>query len=281
SVAHLGIAAVGVGLLEADGRAGAGLYIASHAAVKMSLFLGAGILLHRYATMQLTDLAGKGRAVWPLAGMFTIGGLVLAGGPPSGLFAGKGLIEEAAEKVDLGWVVVLLYLAAALTGAAVIRVVLYLLRTDAPRESSPIFVREGSRETYEKGGIVLMSVIVAVLLVAGILMPLIGNFVGGLETVGEDGFDRKRYVSSVLTGTADPVKSESSHDLWKLENLAKGSSSAVFAVLVGVLVASRHRLKLELILGWLRRLHSGHVGDYVVWLTIGSAGIIGWLLWRM
>lgn len=281
SVAHLGIAAVGVGLLETDGLAGAGLYIAGHAAVKMALFLTAGILLHRFASMHLSALAGRGREAWPLVGILVIGAVALAGAPPSGLYGGKVFIEEAAIAADLGWIVLLLYLAAALTGAAVIRVVVYLLRPPTDGEPVSILVREGSRETHPGGKTHLMTAIPFAFLAIGLLIPLVPHAVAGFETAAEHDYERLRYVESVLEGVVDPAEPTAPHDLWKVEDMAKGILSAAFALLIGVVTTLWHRPARAVggPLSTLRRLHSGHVGDYVVWLTLGAAVAAAWLLW--
>jgi multicomponent Na+:H+ antiporter subunit D len=281
-IAHLGIAAIGVGLLEADGVAGAGLYVASHAAVKMALFLGAGILIQRFGTMELGEIAGSGRGSWLLVAVFLLGGLALAGAPPSGLYAGKGLIEEAARKEDMVWVMGPIYFAAILTGAAAIRVVWPLLRTQPPRTATEACVQEGARETRagaEHHALTGWIALPAGLLLIGSLLPLIPGLAHGCQRAADAEFDRQRYTAAVLAEPLPPPAVPLRHDLWKREDLWKGGGVAALAALAGLLLVEPRRL--QAYCGWLRSLHNGHVSDYVAWLSVGVVLAAAWLRWRL
>jgi multicomponent Na+:H+ antiporter subunit D len=97
TVSHIGLLLTGVAVLDTDATAGAALYLAAHAGVKAALFLGAGALLNRYETVDEGELHGRGRSM-PLTGaLFLLAGLGLAGLPPFGTWAGKAVIEHAAE----------------------------------------------------------------------------------------------------------------------------------------------------------------------------------------
>lgn len=284
-IAHIGIATVGVGLLNTDGLAGAGLYVAGHAAVKMSLFLIAGVLLHRFNSLHAGKLAGTGKKAWGLVLTLLMGALALAGAPPSGLYGGKVLIENGLTEIGFGWIIYLIYGSAALTGAAVIRFTIQILRdADDSREEDPIYVYEGSTETIKGGGIYFMTAIPVILLLAGVFITLFPQITNGFEKAAENDFDHARYVESVLSGEREAVRNVPAHEFWNIEDVVKGVVSALLAVVIGV-AASARRFDTGRItrgpIGTLRNLHSGHVGDYLTWLMLGTAVISAWLLWQL
>lgn len=95
SVAHTGIAAVGVALGGTDALTGVAVYVVGHGALKLGLFLAVGQLLDRLGSVQTGALLGRGReAILPTV-ILTIGAPLLAGLPPSGLYAGKALVADA------------------------------------------------------------------------------------------------------------------------------------------------------------------------------------------
>src|SRR5579884_253137 len=96
TISHVGIFLCGIGLLSSKGLAGTAGYILGHGLTKAALFMLAGVLLHRFGTIDEFDLHGRGRAI-PVAGvLFVIGGLVLAAVPAVTTFFGKSLLEAAA-----------------------------------------------------------------------------------------------------------------------------------------------------------------------------------------
>lgn len=86
--------------------------------MKAGLFVGAGALLNRYETVDEHDLHGRGRSMHLTSAIFLLGGVGLAGLPPSGTWAGKALIEEEGGH----WILALGIIASALTAGAVLRV---------------------------------------------------------------------------------------------------------------------------------------------------------------
>ncbi len=283
-IAHIGIAAVGVGVLNTNGLAGASLYVVGHAAVKMSLFLIAGVILHQFSTIFAGKLSGLSRKSWILTAMLVVGALALAGVPPSGLYGGKVLIEEGLKDIGLGWIIYILYFSAALTGAAVIRFTVRVGSSTTPDDEDPVYVHEGSKETIQKGGFFYMSAIPCILLIAGVFITLSPQVTGGIERAAERDFNRSAYVDLVIFDKKEQFVKTATQDFWKIDYLAKGIASGLFAVGSGVIFASR-RFDTSRIrrgpLAMLRNLHSGHVGDYMTWLIFGTVVTTGWFFWQL
>ena len=61
TISHMGILLLGVALLTPQALAGVELYVVGHALLKGGLFLAAGILLHRAATLDEIELAAHPR----------------------------------------------------------------------------------------------------------------------------------------------------------------------------------------------------------------------------
>jgi multicomponent Na+:H+ antiporter subunit D len=122
TISHMGVFVCGVALLSAKGIAGVAVYVVGHGLTKAALFICAGVLLHRFATIDEFDLHGRGKEV-PLVGvLLAVGALLLAAAPPFTAFAGKSVLEEAASEGGYGWLIAVFVVVSALTGGAVLRV---------------------------------------------------------------------------------------------------------------------------------------------------------------
>lgn len=122
TISHVGLMTLGIGLFTPSGLAGAAIYTLGHGLVKGGLFLGAGILLHRFSTVDEIDLHGRGRTEKWAAVVFFVGAIGLAGLPPSGVSAGDDLIRGSANATGYHWLLWVFLFAAIVTSAAVLRV---------------------------------------------------------------------------------------------------------------------------------------------------------------
>lgn len=122
SISHVGMFICGVGLLDHEALAGVAVYVIGHGLTKGALFMCAGVLLHRFSTVDEFELHGRGAEIRPVGVLFALGGLLLAALPLFTTFAGKSLLEEAASGTDYNWLIAVFILVSAVTGAAVLRV---------------------------------------------------------------------------------------------------------------------------------------------------------------
>ena len=87
SIEHMGVIAVAVGIGGPVALFAAGLHLVAHALGKALLFFAAGTVAQRYGTRRMARIRGAAGAL-PLSGTaLLLGGLVVAGAPPSALFA--------------------------------------------------------------------------------------------------------------------------------------------------------------------------------------------------
>ena len=280
SVSHMGVLLCGIGLLDRDALGAVALYALGHGLVKAALFAGGGIVLHRLGGVDERRLFGRGRHMRFTAVLFVIGGLALAGAPPFLLFRGADALEHAARPLGYGWLVVVVVLADGLTAMAVLRSAARIFGGlgEAPDASDAPEIPEG-RETHGGHG-------VPWIMLAGGALPLVAALGLGLWPGLHEGARRAAatfvgsaaYRAHVLGGASMPRV-----ELRPPEPASFGSAAAAvgLAVLLAALtLGARERGARALgpvreladgVRQALRRLHSGHVGDYVAFLTMGAA----------
>lgn len=295
SVSHAGLILIGVGLLDPEALAGAGLYTLSHGAIKGALFLLAGILLYQYDSVKEAALRGLGRQSRLTGIVFLAAGLGLAGLPPFGTTLGKQLIEEPASQHGFGWVVAVFLVAEALTGGAVLRAAGRVFlgwgpiieqddAVEVEDEEAPVRVEEGEERPRGRAPAVMLVpavVLVVAALVVGLWPPLIHT----AEVAAERFVDPAAYQSAFLDGVRHPLPVRSGASGLTAHASRLGVVAAAAAVVVALAGLFRDRLpgavRKAMIDAWtpplrvLRGLQSGHVGDYVAWLVCGAAVLGG------
>jgi multicomponent Na+:H+ antiporter subunit D len=274
SVAHLGIAGIGLGTLEPEGVAAAGLYVVGHGFVKVALFLAAGVVLHRLGTLRLGGLAGRGREVVGATALLAVGAPLLAGVPPSGLFVGKAGISEALETAGLSALSWVAYLSAALTAAALARFVAHLVRSwPVPDDDLGRVLEHQPDELLSATPRVLVAV-PAVLLLAGAGMALVPGVLSGAGQAGAGFVEPAGYEAAVLGEPPPPAAEAPELEPFKPASVVEGAGITGVGLLLGLAVARwwrREQHHLTAPLRWLRRAHTGLVNDQMAWLSVAMA----------
>lgn len=288
TISHIGIALLGIAMLDAEGIAGASLHALSQGLVKASLFLGVGIVLHLFDDLDERSLLGRGRPHRSLGVLMAIGALALAGLPPFGLYRATALLHQSFETRGFGFLSYLALFAAILTSAATLRAVLRIFfgvhtsreprlrkRTDQVRET----LRTPDRIPRS------MSTTQAALLLAAMGIGLAPGLPSSIVTHASRFLDTSLYIDAVYRR---PIAFDA------IESIEVESPSVALASLSLVLVAglafvtASHRwvptrlrhLALVVhdeVLAPLRALHTGRIGDYVAWITFGFAAFGGLL----
>jgi multicomponent Na+:H+ antiporter subunit D len=258
TVAHTGLFLIGIGLLTPEGDDGIALYLLGHAGVKAALFACTGILLDRFGSVDEYALHGRARPLRGVAAMYAVGALGLAGLPPFGTGLGKAVTEEAAG----GPLTVVFVLVSAVTGAAVLRVTARVFLGLGPRpEEDTAYETTGSGEEPETrqrlSGIPdTMRAVPAVLLAAALAVGVVPGFA-------------RLVAHGVSEAGSGGVVVAPPH--WTPAGVLLGLTSAALAVGLAALAVARPRLFAGAYRASpLRRLQSGHVGDYVAWLLVGT-----------
>ncbi|MGW7517351.1 complex I subunit 5 family protein [Streptomyces sp. NPDC054796] len=284
TVAHTGLFLVGLGVLTPEGTSGTVLYALAHAGVKAALFACAGILLDRYASVDEHQLYGRARELRLTGGLFLLGGLALCGLPPFGTSLGKAVAEEAAGHTA-HWLVALFVLVSAVTGGAVLRAGLRIFAGAGARargeEPAGSARTQGDEDPETRTRLrripATMLAVPAVLLAASLAIGLVPELAAFAGRAGHLFASHEIYAAAVLDGRPAPehAVSPASPPHWNLSGVLLGLLSAGLAV-AGALIGLRrgapggHQDEGGP-LPWLRRLQSGHIGDYVAWTVAGMA----------
>ncbi|XVV00230.1 monovalent cation/H+ antiporter subunit D family protein [Actinosynnema sp. CA-248983] len=95
SIAQIGYITAGLSLATTAGVSAAYLHLVNHAVAKAALFAAAGLLVLRWGSVRLADLAGLGRRMpWTFAAV-VVAGLSLVGVPPTAGFVSKWALATA------------------------------------------------------------------------------------------------------------------------------------------------------------------------------------------
>ncbi|HZV50065.1 MAG TPA: proton-conducting transporter membrane subunit [Candidatus Dormibacteraeota bacterium] len=283
TISHAGMFLVGTALLSPAGLAGTAVYVAGHGGVKASLFLCVGILMHRFRTIDAARLKGRGARLPLVGGLFALGGLALGGLPPFGTALGKELIEDASARAHLGGIAAVLTVATVLTGAAVLREAGHVFLGIGRLQRRPLHEIQGPETGGPRGRTPPVMVVPAVgLLAAGLAVGVLPGFAAGVEAAALRFVDSGAYAAAVLQGVSPPAPAAAptaGTGVPEPGTVVLSGASAAGAVLLALLslyaAPPLRRLWRGLrgvrFVGWLRRLQSGDVTDYVAWLVLGTA----------
>ncbi|MBY8882746.1 complex I subunit 5 family protein [Streptomyces sp. PLK6-54] len=293
TIGHTGLFLLGLGLLSSQGAAGTALYVAGHAGAKAALFALAGILLDRYGSVDEHSLHGRARELRGTGLLFLTGGLALAGLPPFGISLGKAVAEHAAGE-QYAWLPALYVVVSAVTGGAVLRAGLRVFfgAGPEPRVTKTDVETSGEGEEPElrdpQREVPVVMTAVPTVLLAGCLCVGVVPAVADAVAKGAAAFtDRAGYLAGVLA-TPAPPSPEIPEAAWTAPGVLLGLLSTALAVALAAVAVwgpasrastARQLRKLAERTQWrlvtpLRRLHSGLLGDYVMWLTVGVAALL-------
>jgi multicomponent Na+:H+ antiporter subunit D len=276
---------VAAGTLDGPGTTGSAVYVLGHAGVKGALFLLAGTILNRYGSVDEISLHGRGRDARVMPWLFVLAGLALSGLPPFGTGLGKAIGEESLSTNGYWFGPVLFVAVSALTGGAVLRAGarIYFGLGPVPEDDTSDETT-GDEEEPETSNLPrirpTMALPIAVLLAGCLALGVLPELARGVSRAAVEFVDRAGYVSATLRGTTAALPEALPEAGWTTAGALLGLLSALLAVGVAALALWAPRvpdlvrtatLPLRPVLTGLRRVHSGHIGDYVAWLLVGVA----------
>lgn len=283
TVSHVGLLTVGFGLLKAGALAGVALYVVGHGLVKAALFLLAGILLHRFGSVDELELHGRARDLRATSVVFLLAGLGLASMPGFATFRGETAIVDSAEKIGQGWLHLIFFISAVLTAGAVVRVWGRVFRGLGKGEEAETAgakkIQEGRETTQASHGIpAVMSAPAATLVLLAIAIGVTPGVHHAARTAAMVMQDRAGYQARVLDHAWIPVAPAEPEHTPLGKGLAWSLGAAAAALGLAFLSLSRYwpskhvlARPVAVAVRTLRSLHSGHIGDYVAFLTFGVA----------
>ncbi len=287
TIAHAGVMLVGIGLLGAKGLAGTANLVLSHGLVKGGLFLVAGLVLLRLKAIDELRLHGAGRGL-PWEGALWLAGAVgLTGFPYVGVFLGHSLVDDEAGGRSFDWVPPLLMLAEAVAAGAVLRAGARVFLGWGPKRDELLTPEPEESPPEQRASVPLLIAVAAVTVGLGLLMSVVPGLEARTEHGAERFVDRPAYAARVLHDVVPPAPPRPPFTLQRatLQSWLYGIGATLIAFATAAVGLWYRRLP-ELFLGLvarglgppvraLRAAHSGIVGDYLLWLTIGTAVVGG------
>ena len=290
-ISHVGITLCGIALLDSKALAGAANLVISNGFATAGLFFACGVLLREFRTVDELLLHGRGRALPFLGVVVALAAVALVGVPYIGSFLGHSTLDEGATEHGLRWLPPLLMLATGISAGAVLRAAARIFLGWGPREDSLLTSEPPDEVPETQASRPVMVAVTAVVVLIGIGL----GFAPGLEDRSEHASDRFRdrqaYVERTLDGKVrryGPPAPVVLHRA-KPSSIAYGIGALLIAIATAALGLYRRRVPatarragarlLDPAVAGLKTVHSGVVGDYVMWITVGTALVGGvWAL---
>jgi multicomponent Na+:H+ antiporter subunit D len=289
TVSHSGMFVAAMGLFDHAGIAAAAMFIGAHGLIKGMLFICSGTFLNRFRTLDEGELRGRWRDVPVTAVLYMLGGLALAGLPPFAISAAKIFYDDAFKTHGFLAIVVVMSLASAIDGAAVIRNGLHLIFGIGDAVPYGVSPKEEESEVdapYLERTPWLMIAPAILLLCVAVWISFDTRLWHGIERAAGLFIDRRQYVASVLGGGKHvPLPLLPEHRT--AESI--GINIGVTILAIGLAFAALLREKIPKfvrsgmgsfsgIFFKLRLLHSGIYTDYVAYIMFGIAAYGVWLV---
>jgi multicomponent Na+:H+ antiporter subunit D len=277
TVSHGGVVLAAIALLDPKALAGAANLALSQGLLKGGLFLAAGILLQRLDSVDELTLHGRARRFRLLGALFLLAALGLSGVPFVGTFLGHSMVDDVASD----WLPPLILIATLVSSAAVLRAGLRVFLGVGAKQD-PLLTREPPEQKPEPKDVPMPAMLIATaaLILLGVVMSVVPGLERRSQQAAERFQDRAAYAAHVLAGRPEENQPRPPFELRgpTLSSALYGVGAGVGAVALGLLALYRRRT-LPLFAAPLRGLkavHSGAIGDYVMWLTLGAA-VVGWI----
>jgi multicomponent Na+:H+ antiporter subunit D len=291
TISHAGIMLAGIAMLDHTSLAGVINLVVSHGFLKGALFLAAGILLREFHSVDELRLHGRGRGLPFLGVLWGLAGLGLIGVPYVGTFLGHALGDDGAIAHGHTWLPPLLMVASAVSAAAILRAGARVFLGWGPKRDPLLVPEPGEEPPQGEGSGALMMGVTTALVAVGLVLSVVPGLHDSSEHAAARFVDRQTYVAHVLhkvpvpplpaVSVAVPAASGSS--------VAYGLGALVLTVAVALFGLYRRRIPeslraaaarlVEPPVAGLKAAHSGVVGDYVMWLAVGTSILGGiWLL---
>jgi multicomponent Na+:H+ antiporter subunit D len=279
TITHAGIMLVGIALLDTKSLAGVADLVLAHGLLKGGLFLCAGILLVELKGVDELRLHGRARSYRLLGVVFLLGAVGLLDLPYVGTYLGHAQIEEGAALDHLHWVPPLLTVASGISTGAILRAGARIFLGWGSKDD-PLLSPEPREEPPERtASVPLMLSVTTTMIVLGLLVSVVPGLGQRAEAAAARFRDRSGYAQLVLHGK--PMQ-QSARPPIALEPTA--TSSVLYGIGAGAIAVitagwglyrRRTPALLAAPLGALKAVHSGIIGDYVMWLTVGTALVGG------
>jgi multicomponent Na+:H+ antiporter subunit D len=279
TISHAGAMLVGIAMLNSKALAGVAMLVISHGLIKGSLFLCAGIMLVELRSVDELRLRAAGRTQPFLGVLFAAGGVGLIGLPYVGTYIGHAQIDEGTTLGHIEWAQPVLAIAAGIASGAILRAAARVFLGWGGRDDV-LLTRQPDEEPPEnRSRRSLLLGVTTVMLAVGLVISVVPGLGQRAEYGAERFRERAAYAERVLHG--QPMK-ETARLPFVVEpangaSIGYGFGAGAIALAAAAFGLWRRRLiaACPRPVTVFKELHSGVVGDYVMWIVLGTAVIGG------
>jgi multicomponent Na+:H+ antiporter subunit D len=284
TISHAGAMLAGIAVLNTKSLAGVATLVLSHGLIKGALFLCAGIVLVNLRDIDELRLHGRGRHLHAAAVVWIAGAIGLVGFPYVGSYLGHAQIDEGATLSHIEWVRPLLMIASGISAGAILRAGLRVFRGLGARQDDLLSQQPVEDPPESLRGNSLLMAVAGTVLALGLLVSLVPGIAQRAEYGAERFRDRAGYADRVLHG--HPMKRTEAQLPFAVAHtgtpsILYGAGAALLTLAVAAFGLWRQRLPRPYLRGGgrllgppiaaLKAAHSGIVGEYVMWITAGTA----------
>jgi len=276
-----------IALLDPRSLAGAADLVLAHGLVKAALFLVAGIVLVQLKDGDELKLHAGGRLRSAAAVLWFGGAIGLVGIPYIGVFLGHAVLDDAAAARGMHWLQPLTMVAQAVVAGTLLRAGARIFLGWGPAADA-LLTREPPERRPERGGSVpLLTAVTAVLLALGLAASVVPGLAARSDAAAHRFVEHTAYAARVLRDVPEAPAPRLPYDVPRASgaSIAYGLGATVLTLAVAAFGLWYRRLPDGLCrLGRgtlgppvevLRAAHSGIVGDYLLWIVVGTALIGG------
>jgi len=225
-----------------------------------------------------------------LAALFFLGAVGLIGLPYVGTYVGHAEIDEGATLHRLSWLGPILMVAAGVSAAAIVRAGARVFLGWGPRDDWLLSQQPPEDPPERDAKLPLMLAVTAALIVLGLVVSVVPGLAQRAEYGAERFRDRAAYAERVLHGVPMATKQlPYAVEPTSGASIGYGVGAGVITVLPAALGLWRRRLPRAWRasagrvapppLAVVKGVHSGVIGDYVMWITVGTALLGG--IWAL
>jgi multicomponent Na+:H+ antiporter subunit D len=286
TISHAGLMLSGIALLDPRSLAGVAGLVLAHGLLKAGLFLLCGVILAELRHIDELRLFGAGRRLRVVGILWLFGSLGLVGLPPIGTFLAYQLLDEGARDHGFGWLAVIGSVATGVCAGAMLRAGARVflawgaqdddLLSPEPDEIAP------ERDVSGR----LLASVAGLAIVLGLAVSLVPGLQGRIELAAERFADTSAYRAAVLHGAAHGDAAahlpfslptiDMAAALYGGGALAIGLATAAFGLWRRRLPAGVRAVGARALwppVAVVRDAHTGIVGDYLLWLSVGSVAV--------
>jgi multicomponent Na+:H+ antiporter subunit D len=285
TISHAGVMLTGVALLDPHSLAGTASLVLEHGLLKAGLFLVCGMVLVQLRHVDELRLHGAGRGT-PLTGVLWLAGTIgLIGIPLVGVSLGHDLLDQGARAGGYGWLTAVTTVATAVCAGAMLRAGARIFLGWGEREDELLTPEPDEEAPEHLAHARLMTLTSAIVIVLGLAASVVPGLEERTRLAAERFVDTAGYRAAVLHGAQGHVAAAHAFAIptVHVSSVLYGLAGVAIALLTAAWGLWHARLPALLRAPaartlWppvrtLRDAHSGIIGDYLLWLAAGTAGI--------